>query len=67
MAKIIVLESRLSRDAWLQRALEVLRDEGIRTRLLLCYLSWEPSMYPDDSKARRLKFLEMQIEMLTKK
>jgi len=39
----------------------------IRTRLTLCYLSWEPNMYPDESEARRLNLLKLQHELLTKK
>jgi AcrR family transcriptional regulator len=39
----------------------------IRTRLTLCYLSWEPHMYPDESEARRVKLLNLQHELLTRK
>lgn len=42
-------------------------DAEIRTRLTLCYLSWEPNMYPDESEARRLKLLNLQHELLTRK
>ena len=41
-------------------------DAEIRTRLTLCYLSWEPNMYPDDSAAQQLKLLELHCELLTK-
>lgn len=41
-------------------------DAEIRTRLTLCYLSWEPNMYPDDSDSRRLELLKFQHELLTK-
>ena len=39
----------------------------IRTRLALCYLSWEPSMYPDEPESRRLQLLDLQHELLTGK
>ena len=41
-------------------------DAEIRTRVMLCYLSWEPNMYPDESEARRLKLLKLQHELLTR-
>ena len=41
-------------------------DAEIRTRLTLCYLSWEPNMYPDESEAHRLKLLKLQHELLTR-
>jgi len=37
----------------------------IRTRLMLCYMSWEPSMYAQESKSKRLQFLELQHALLT--
>ncbi|MEM8671875.1 MAG: TetR/AcrR family transcriptional regulator [Planctomycetota bacterium] len=42
-------------------------DAEIRTRLTLCFLSWDPSMHPDESESRRLKLLKLQHELLTKK
>ena len=39
----------------------------LRARMMLCYLSWEPSLHPEDSQQRRMKLLKMQIELLTKK
>ena len=39
----------------------------IRTRLTLCYLSWEPNMYPDESAVRQVKLLKLQHELLTRK
>ncbi len=37
----------------------------IRTRLMLCYMSSEPSMYAKESKSKRLRLLELQHELLT--
>jgi AcrR family transcriptional regulator len=37
----------------------------IRTRLMLCYMSWEPSMFAKESKSKRLRLLELQHELLT--
>lgn len=42
-------------------------DAEVRTRLTLCYMSWEPNMYPQDSKAHRLALLKHQLDLLTKK
>jgi AcrR family transcriptional regulator len=42
-------------------------DAEIRTRLMLCYMSWEPNMYADESERRRLQFLNLQHELLTRK
>lgn len=42
-------------------------DAEVRTRLTLCYLSWEPNMYPDEPKSRRLKLVKLQHELLTKR
>ncbi len=42
-------------------------DAEIRTRLVLSYLSWEPNMFSDDTKAQRLSLLKRQHELLTKK
>lgn len=42
-------------------------DAEMRTRTVLCYMSWELSMYADDSLARRLELLTLNIELLTKK
>jgi len=42
-------------------------DAEVRTRLTLCYMSWELNMYPDESKTKRLKLLEAQHELLTRK
>ena len=39
----------------------------IRTRLSLCTMSWEPNMVLDESQSRRLRLLELQHELLTKK
>ena len=39
----------------------------IRTRLTLCYLSWEPNMYPDETESRRLQMLKRQHALLTQK
>jgi AcrR family transcriptional regulator len=38
----------------------------VRTRLMLCYLSWEPNMYPDESAAKRLQLLKLQHALLTR-
>ena len=42
-------------------------DAEIRTRLLLCCLSWEPNMYLDESKSRRLDVLKQQHQLLVQK
>jgi AcrR family transcriptional regulator len=42
-------------------------DAEIRTRLTLCYMSWEPSIYQEDSKSQRVKMLKSVHELLTKK
>ena len=42
-------------------------DAEIRTRLMLCYMSWEPNMYADETKQRRLRLLALQHEILTRK
>jgi hypothetical protein len=39
----------------------------VRARLMLCYLSWEPNMYPDESDARRFQLLKRQHALLTKR
>lgn len=36
----------------------------IRSRLVLCYLSWEPNMYAGESKRRRLQHLEQVVSLL---
>ncbi len=36
----------------------------IRTRLMLCYMSWEPNMYAKESKCKRLQLLELQHALL---
>lgn len=41
-------------------------DAELRTRAALCFMSWEPSMYVDDSPAQRLNFLKLHIELLMK-
>lgn len=43
------------------------KDAEIRTRSLLCFMSWEPSMYEDDSTSRRLNLLKLLHELLTSK
>ena len=42
-------------------------DAEVRTRLALCYLSWEPNMYPDESESQRLKLVKLQHQLLTRK
>lgn len=42
-------------------------EADMRTHATLCYMSWEPSMYVDDSPTRRLKLLKRHLELLTKK
>lgn len=42
-------------------------DAEIRTRLVLCYLSWEPNMFAEDSEARRLSLLKQLHELLTRR
>lgn len=42
-------------------------DAEIRTRLALCYLSWEPNMYTDESDSRRLTLLKSLHKVLTTK
>ena len=42
-------------------------DADMRTHSTLCHMSWEPSMYVDDSPTRRLKLLKLHVEMVTKK
>ena len=37
----------------------------IRTRLMLCYMSSEPSMYAKESRSKRLRLLELQHALLT--
>ncbi len=39
----------------------------IRTRMALCYLSWEPNMYPDEPASRRSRMLKLQHELLIRK
>lgn len=40
-------------------------DADVRTRLALCYLSWEPNMYPNEPVSRRRKILKLQHKLLT--
>ena len=40
-------------------------DAEIRTRSILCYLSWEPNMYSDETQARQLRLLKLHHELLT--
>lgn len=40
-------------------------DAEVRTRSMLCYLCWAPSMYRGDSHGRRLKLLKMHHQLLT--
>lgn len=42
-------------------------DAEMRTRAALCFMSWEPSMYVDDSPAQRLTLLKLHLELLMKK
>ena len=42
-------------------------DSEVRTRLMLCYMSWEPNMYADESDRRRLRLLKMQHKLLTRR
>jgi AcrR family transcriptional regulator len=42
-------------------------DAEMRTRSILCFMSWEPSMYVDDSPGRRLKLLKRHLQLLTTK
>ena len=42
-------------------------DAEARTRLTLCYLSWEPSMFVDESETRQLTLLKRQHELLIRK
>lgn len=42
-------------------------DAEIRTRLVLCYLSWEPNMFIDEPETRRLALLKKQHALLTRK
>lgn len=42
-------------------------DAEIRSRLVLCYLIWEPNMFEEDTDARRLTLLKRQHELLTKR
>lgn len=42
-------------------------DAEVRTRLALCYLSWEPNMYPEESQKKNLQLLKLHHELLTKK
>lgn len=39
----------------------------VRTRLAMCYLCWEPSMFPDESESQRLKLVKLQHKLLTAK
>ena len=39
----------------------------MRTHTVLCYMSWEPSMYAGDSPVRRLNLLKLHLDLLTKK
>ena len=43
------------------------KDVEIRTRLLLCYMSWEPNLVPREPKKRRIDMLKLQHELLTRK
>lgn len=40
-------------------------DTEARTRLVLCYLSWEPSMYQEEPETRKSALLKRQVEILT--
>ena len=42
-------------------------EADIRTRLTLCYLSWEPHMYPGESAAKHLQQLKRQHALLTRR
>jgi AcrR family transcriptional regulator len=42
-------------------------EADVRTRLMLCYMSWEPNMYPDEAEGRRLQLLKIHHELLTQK
>ena len=42
-------------------------DAEMRTRSILCYMSWEPNMYVEDLPGRRLNLLKLHLELLTKK
>lgn len=41
-------------------------DVEVRARSTLCYMSWEPSMYAEESPSRRLNLLKLHLELLTK-
>ena len=41
------------------------KDVDIRVRLLLCYMSWEPNLHPQEPKKRRLEMLKLQHQLLT--
>ena len=42
-------------------------DAEIRTRLTLCYMSWEPNMYQEEPEARQINLLKLQHDLLTRK
>lgn len=42
-------------------------DAEVRVRLMLSYLSWEPSMYLDDSESRHKSVLKLLHELLTRR
>lgn len=39
-------------------------DAEMRTQAVLCYMSWEPSMYPGNPAPRRLKLLKLHLELM---
>ena len=41
-------------------------DAEVRTRLTMCYLCWEPSMYLKDAASKQLKIIKLQHEILTR-
>jgi AcrR family transcriptional regulator len=43
------------------------KDVEIRVRLLLCYMSWEPNLHPQEPKKRRLEMLKLQHQLLTQR
>ncbi|QDU09667.1 hypothetical protein [Gimesia aquarii] len=40
------------------------KDVEIRVRLLLCYMSWEPNLHPQESRKRRFDMLNLQYQIL---
>jgi AcrR family transcriptional regulator len=43
------------------------QDAEVRTRMMLSYKSWETSIYADETIAKRLRMLKLQIKVLTDK